>query len=495
MRAPRTAAPIQLHMGNFSGARAFFSRPRDQAAGFSAMAPAIPVRQWIERRWTVLAGAVLLFVLVFVLRQTSSSSHEMIETLYVVPIALIALELGLVAGICSVVLALGLLAIWWITADAHIGAVGFLATGVAYLAVGAIAGRFGDRMRHVHKRQLLLLESGLLLAHIDSPEDLPATLARQAHDLVSSSWARAELSDEPVAEAGAPKGKGEEEIVPIEVRGTRYGTLTVRSARPTGSEDHATLEILALQAAVAAENRRLLASERDRAMIRAELRDARLHLADRGGQLRELITRHEAERHQLAHELNEQAAQSLAAVLLGLAALERELGSGVAAPRLEALRSDVDFTLRSLRSLAVSLRPPVLELGLRTALERLADAAHVRGFGSMEVALPDAGGLSQEVETMVYRVVEETLAAVGTASRVSVRSHDGSQIAVDVEGAQQEIAHERLAVLRARMELVGGTLTATPTELRAVIPLRSAENHTAPERCGAGAKDSPEGAA
>ncbi len=288
-----------------------------------------------------------------------------------------------------------------------------------------------------------------------------------------ASWVRAEFSDGPVAEAGVPTGKGVEERIPIEVNGVSFGTLTVRRARPTGGEDLATLEILALQAAVAAENKRLLASERERAVIRAELRDAQLHLADRGGQLRELIDRQEAERHHLAHELSEQAAQSLAAVLLGLGAVERELGSDGGPPRLGALRDDVDSTLRSLRSLAVSLRPPVLELGLQTALRRLADAAPARGFEQVDVALQNSGRLAPEIETMVYRVVEETLAAVGAARRISVRSiADRHELLIEVTGAAHEIAHERLAVLRARLELVGGTLTATATELRVVIPWR-----------------------
>lgn len=76
-------------------------------------------------------------------------------------------------------------------------------------------------------------------------------------------------------------------------------------------EDHATLAILALQAAGAAESRRLLESERERAVIRAELQEARGHLAERGGQLREVIQRQEAERHHVAYELREQSAQTL----------------------------------------------------------------------------------------------------------------------------------------------------------------------------------------
>lgn len=425
----------------------------------------------------MLSTAVVGFALIFALRQAISGEVETVGLLYVVPVSLVALELGATAGIIAAALALGLVGVWSLDSGVDLSLLGFVTRGVAYALVGMLGGLFGARMRAVQNRQFLLLESGLRLAHLDNGHELTALLAKQALELVPSSWVRAELSDGPVSEAGSPKGSGVEERIPIEVRSTRYGTLSVRRSRPSGGEDLATLEILALQAAVAAENWRLLASERERVIIRAELQDARVHLADRGGQLRELMARQEAERHHLAYELNEQAAQSLAAVLLGLAALERQLGAGPATPRLGELRSDIDSTLRSLRSLAVSLRPPALQLGLRTALERLAEAAPVRGFGEMEVALEDSGRLTQEVETMVYRVVEEALAAVGAARKVSVRASTGAtELLIHIEEPQRAISHERLAVLRARLELIGGTLTAAPSELRAVIPLRRGES-------------------
>ena len=78
---------------------------------------------------------------------------------------------------------------------------------------------------------------------------------------------------------------------------------------------------------------------------------------------------------------------------------------------------------------------------------------------------------------MVYRVIEEALDAVGAARLVSVSTRaGGSELLVDVEDAEHPIAQQRLAVLRARMELVGGHLTATPTELHVVIPLRAGDN-------------------
>ena len=458
-----------------------FRRPRSSTRGReqnSELAAIVPVlrRKWIERRSVVLTAALIGFVMIYTLSAEVTGEVESVGLLYVVPISLVALELGPIAGAVAAALSLGLVGVWSLDTGVNLSLLAFVTRAVAYVLVGALAGVFGHRMRGVHARQILLLDSGLRLAHLDASDELLATLAERARRLVSASWARAELIDGTAADAGDAATKGIDEHVAIEVRDTRHGTLTVRRSHAISGEDLATLEMLALQAAIAAENRWLLESERERLLIRAELQDARLHLAERGGQLRELLVRQEAERNEVAHELNEQAAQSLAAVLLGLAAVERELGSATVSPRLGALRSDVDSTIRLLRNLAVSLRPPALQLGLRTALERLADAATARGFGQIEIDLEESDVLGAEADTMVYRAVEETLAAVGAASRVSVRGRpDGSELLIDVDGAEQQIANERLAVLRARLELVGGTLTARDTELRVSIPLPRGE--------------------
>ena len=444
---------------------------RADGGGAGIFASPFPVRRWIERRPVLVLAAAAVFAAVFALRQTGVEADGL-ALVCLVPIALVALEFGLHAGICSAAVAFGLVAVWALGGSTDLGAFDMFTVAVTYLAVATVAGRFGSRMRDAHARQQLLLESGLRLAQLEGSDDLPAAVARHAQQLSSLCGVRVELTHGSAVESGVWEHDGVEERVPIEVRGVRYGTLSVSRSRQIGGEDRATLAILALQAAVAAESRQLLDSERERAKVRAELRDAREHLAERGDQLRELIVRQEAERHEVAYELHEQAAQTLAAVLLSLGALERELASGLAVPRLEALRSDIGSTLGSLRSLAVKIRPPSLELGLQTALEQLADGARHRGFGEMKVAVQGADGVSEEVETMVYRVVEETLDAVGAAHSVSVGAQrDASELVIDVRGPRRAIAQERLAVLRARMELVGGTVAATDAELRAVIPL------------------------
>jgi len=439
---------------------------RRRAAG---PGPTLAVRGRIESRIVVLGAAAGLFATIFALRQTSDLA-DTIALLYVIPISLVALELGLTAGVAAAAFALGLVGVWALTTHGALGAVGVFTTGAAYLAVGAVAGRFSDRMRNVQRRQALLLESGLALANLTCAEDLPATLAQDARTLLEMQGARVELTDRTPVESGVIREPVQR--VPIETRGIRYGTLAVDAARAISPEDRVTLGILALQAAVAAENQRLFQDAREQAVLRMELHDARSHLAERGHQLRELITRQETERHHVADELHEQAAQTLAGVLLGLGALERELESDLATPKLGTLRSSVDSTLRTLRTLAVSLQPPTLRLGLQAALEALAAEARDRGFTDMTVALEGISDLSAEVETIVYRAVEEALYAVGGARSVVVRGDPFERkLVIVLDGGTRPIAHDRLAVLRARLELVRGTLSATTNELRAVIRL------------------------
>lgn len=425
----------------------------------------------------MLGVAALLFVAIFAWRQLNDDPGNAISLLYVVPISFVALELGVAAGLACAGLALGLVGLWLALADVNVGVTGLLTRGVAFLAVGYVSGMFSDRMRLAQRRQQVLLESGLALAHLAVGQDLSKTLADSARELVGATGARVELRGRAPYESG--RLGSQLEWMPIESRGVEYGTLTVGLGGELSPEDHATLSILVLQAAVAEESQQLLEYERERALLGAELDETRTRLHERGRQMRELAVRHEAERHDVADQLHEESAQTMAAVLLGLRALERELQSGQSESTLGPLRTTVDESLRSLRSLAVRLRPPVLDLGLQPALEALAAEAPGRGVASMTVDLPDRAKLPEEAETMVYRAVEEALNAVRDCRSVTVRSpNGGSDLVIDVASARP-LDPERLTVLRARLELVGGTLSTGDSRLRAVIPLQHADERAA----------------
>ncbi|MBX5440658.1 MAG: hypothetical protein IRZ32_03925, partial [Solirubrobacteraceae bacterium] len=100
--------------------------------------------------------------------------------------------------------------------------------------------------------------------------------------------------------------------------------------------------------------------------------------------------------------------------------------------------------------------------------------ARARGVGEVTIAVADAAGrLAPDEETMVYRVVEEAIAAVGGAAAVRVATEAGGErVSVRVE-EPRDVDPDRLAVLRARLELAGGTLDRDDATLRAVLPLRT----------------------
>ena len=431
-----------------------------------------PDRRVFELRSVVLAVAAATYGLVFILRWLTGDPVDALDLLYVVPIALIALELGLLAGVCSALVGSALVMASWLGVHGGFDPVAVATHTVVFVAVGVIAGRFSDRMRDAQRRQRRLLASGLALAHLADVADLPETMCRQGAQLLGSDHVRVRMEPGGLGTQAArvTRTGPVEQAFPIQARQLHYGTLLVGGLRPLREDDRAALSILALQAAVAAENAELLAGVRERALIDDELQDARLQLRDRASQLRDVIARQESERGELAYELHEQAAQVLAAVLFGLAALQRELRTVSASPNLEELRQDVGSAMGSLRSLAVSLKPATLALGLATALEQLSEAAREKGC-SVDLGLEGTDDLDPQAQTLVYRAVEEALHAAPTPDSIALRTRGhGDELSVGIH-ATHAIDPEALNILRARVYLLGGEVHADDRCVQAVIPL------------------------
>ena len=437
----------------------------------AARARTVVVRRGVERRPVVLVTAALLFTAVFVARQSSDDSQTGVALLYVLPVALTALELGLVAGLTAAGFAMGLLGIWVATSEAELGALGFATRALVFVAAGGIAGRFSQRMRLAQRRQERLLESGLELGRLGDADDLAAAVARHAGRVADLEGLRVTLGDGAPVEAGRLEAP---EAIPLEGRGTGSGSIEVELGRrgTVADEDRAALAVLALQASVAWENRRLLQSERERVVLQAELREARDRLAERARQLRTVLDGQEQERREVAYELHEGAAQALAAVLLGLELLERDLEATPRDGRLAGLRDDLEDTMRSLRELAVGLRPPVLDgIGLVPALERLAESNRIPGLERIEVELAAAGRLEPDAETAVYRVVEDAVRTMRGphAARVTCDS-EKQLLSVSVQALDGATVNDLTAV-RARLELLGGSLDAAAGTLLVRLPL------------------------
>jgi signal transduction histidine kinase len=260
---------------------------------------------------------------------------------------------------------------------------------------------------------------------------------------------------------------------PLVARGRSLGVIAVHD-KLTGSGrftdgDLRLVEIFAARAAVA-----LALSER-------VARDT----------VRRVVAAQEAERRRLARELHDETGQALTSILLGLKAI------GGAKTREDAEQAEADVralvvqALQDVRALAVELRPATLDdFGLAPALERLAHTFQERSgiATSVEAALDER--LSSEVETTLYRVVQEALSnvvkhAAATHVTVILARRGGSVVAmIEDDGvgfATEGVREDALGLLgmRERLALVGGTLelesaVGTGTTVAAQVPVTTA---------------------
>jgi signal transduction histidine kinase len=184
-----------------------------------------------------------------------------------------------------------------------------------------------------------------------------------------------------------------------------------------------------------------------------------------------VVQAQELERKRLARELHDETGQALTSILLGLKPLEVSASSDETRDAVADLRELVVSTLQDVRRLAVELRPSALDdFGLATAVERL--AATFREHTGLRVdfeARLSEERLPSEVETTLYRIVQEALANIvkhADASRVSIlltQTNRSVAAVVEDDGRGFDDAASREDVLglvgmRERVGLVGGRL-------------------------------------
>ena len=209
--------------------------------------------------------------------------------------------------------------------------------------------------------------------------------------------------------------------------------------------------------------------------------------------LRSTLSAADAERRRWARELHDETLQGLGGLRLLLASALRQDDL----PRAqEAMRKGVEQTeqeIENLRAIITELRPAALdELGLRSAIEGLLDHHRERsGFqidGELVLPGPSAGAerLDEDLETAVYRLVQEALTNVAKHARasnvrVAVRE-SGGELLVEVQddgaGFDPETGSPGfgLAGMRERVSLAGGTLSIDSGEqgtlVRVCLPAR-----------------------
>jgi signal transduction histidine kinase len=246
--------------------------------------------------------------------------------------------------------------------------------------------------------------------------------------------------------------------VPVMTRGVAYGNLYLAEKQPTGpfsDEDEEIVTLLAAQAAVAIEN------------AGSVRRDA----------LRRAVQAQEAERRRLARELHDETGQALTSILLGLSAVERAENAEEARQATADLRRLVVETLQDVRRLAVELRPAALDdFGLEPAVRRLGET--IREGTGLDVRVEASLGddrLPAEVETALYRIVQESLTNVvkhAGAHHVAIflsRKTAGVELMIEDDGigfdpASTSPASLGLVGMRERVQLLDGSfeLDAAP---------------------------------
>ena len=242
--------------------------------------------------------------------------------------------------------------------------------------------------------------------------------------------------------------------VPMTLRNEMIGLIVVGDKlvpdRRFSSEDLRLAETFASRAAVAADQGRRIQ------------RDA----------LRRVVQAQEEERRRLARELHDETGQALASILLGLKSLEESKDLDSLKDSVAALRDRVVETLHDVRRLAVELRPAALDdFGLEPALERLTSGfAEQTGIRvELESRLHD-DRLPEEIETVLYRIVQEALTNIvkhAHAERVSIvvtqkPGSIGAIIEDDGRGFDPELDVDGgigLIGMRERVALLDGSLT------------------------------------
>jgi signal transduction histidine kinase len=205
--------------------------------------------------------------------------------------------------------------------------------------------------------------------------------------------------------------------------------------------------------------------------------------------LQRVVDAQELERRRLARELHDQTGQELTSVIFGLKAVEEAPDEASRAAAVEQVRAQVLETLQDVRRLAVELRPKALDdYGLVAAIERLVQtfAEQVGIRVEFEPNLP-GGRLATEVETALYRMVQEALtniakhAQAGEVSIVLTRSADAVSAIVEDDGRGFDTREARegmgLDGMRERLGLLDGKLKIESgpgkgTTLVAEVPVR-----------------------
>jgi signal transduction histidine kinase len=460
------------------------------------------------RRPAVLLVAALLFVAIFALRLVVSDPGALVANFYAIPIALVAAELGLRAGLAAAGVAVGFVFAWGTVKGVHVGVLGYVARAAVFFTVGGLVGRYSEAReedlasRREANREFMLraeelersneelyravrrLEAfaeiarsvggetdvrrvlDLILDHgrgvVDAralaiylPDSDEVRGTRLGEALASGRTVRlaGELAPGLSAEAGV--------VVPLTFRGETLGVLVALDRTVDGpefsAEDEELIAAVAASAATAIATAQSVAKER----------------------LRDSISAAEQARGRWARELHDETLQGLVGLRMLLSSARRSGSSAELSDAIDHTKQEIV----NLRALIAELRPAALdELGLGPAIETLASrSGSASGMAvTTRVSLGSDGRLAPETESTVYRVVQEALTNVAKHANVRVevaRVNGTVEVLVEDDGHGFDPASVSdglgLVGMRERVELTGGELSITSrpgTRIAAKLP-------------------------
>jgi signal transduction histidine kinase len=265
-----------------------------------------------------------------------------------------------------------------------------------------------------------------------------------------------------VRSALAEHGLDAQVLVPLSFRGRSLGMLAAVGGDPA-DEDESLLLAFAASAATAVATARSVEARR----------------------LRDSVAGAEAERARWARELHDETLQALGGLRMLVSAARRRQDAGAMRAALEDVVTTIDGEIESLRTLIRELRPAALdELGPAPAIEELAARTAARHGLEVTTELDLGGRRSPEVETALYRIIQEALTNAvkhAGAARVAVAARedgDALRLSVTDDGRGFDPAAPGagfgLAGMRERVLLLGGTLDVTSgpegTRIAASLP-------------------------
>ena len=261
-------------------------------------------------------------------------------------------------------------------------------------------------------------------------------------------------------------------FVPLQFRGANLGVIEAFD-RVDGPEFRAEDERMLLAAAASAATAVATAQTVERDRLRRTLKAA------------------EEERRRWARELHDETLQGLGGLRVLLSSARRAKDPSTLTDAVEAAVEQIGREIANLRALITELRPAALdELGLGPALEALLERARAGGLEiEAEIELRTARGsrdvrLDPELETTVYRIVQECLTNVARhseAHRAGVEViEDDRQVRISVrddgKGFDPDVPASGFGLtgMRERVSLAGGQLevssSAEGTSIEVILP-------------------------